>query len=553
MLKKIKISHRLKEKLKFFSIVVLISLFACIPYLGEGTIFAHDLSYHLSRIMNTAEEITNGNFPVFIHSNLLNGFGYGNPLFYPELFLYPAVVLFKLGMGILFSYKILIILATIVTFLTSFYAANYISKDKKISWITSCLYTFSLYRLVDIYVRGALGEVLAFMFLPILLVGLYDVLYGENKKWYLIPIALFCLINSHLLSFIMAVILILIICLVNIKKIIKNKIILKKLAVAAIVSLLLSMSFVVPYFEQTIDYDFNVEVHKNSAESLRDNAVDLKDVLGDEISSDGITVTKSIGILLIVLPVLMFFVKKDENEICYSFYKMIYAIGIVLLIVSTKLFPWINFECFGIIQFPYRLNIITTLLFSFVAGYSVMKVFENKEDAFKIIMILIFIISSKYIADVNVNPNSIDYEILMSGTLIGNGEYMPLGFDSSDDDVYSIYDFKTKIDYKKENSKLSFDYKKSDNEFKVHVPLTYYKGYKAYVIKDDVKTDDKIEVKRNELNSHLLLIGDSNIEGKIVVEYDMTIMQKIGYVISIMTLVLFINYIIYVEKIKIKE
>ena len=130
---------------------------------------------------------------------------------------------------------------------------------------------------------------------------------------------------------------------------------------------------------------------------------------------------------------------------------------------------------------------------------------------------------------------------------------MPLGFDSSDDDVYSIYDFKTKIDYKKENSKLSFDYKKSDNEFKVHVPLTYYKGYKAYVIKDDVKTDDKIEVKRNELNSHLLLIGDSNIEGKIVVEYDMTIMQKIGYVISIMTLVLFINYIIYVEKIKIKE
>ena len=537
MFKKIKISDKLKEKIKFLSIVILISLFACIPYLSEGTIFAHDLSYHLSRIMNTAEEIT---IITGSTSNLLNRFGYGNSLFYPELFLYPAVVLFKLGMGILFSYKILIILTTVVTFLTSFYAAKYISKDKKISWITSCLYTFSLYRLVDIYVRGALG-------------GLYDVFYGENKKWYLIPIALFCLINSHLLTFIMAVILILIVCLVNIKKIIKDKIILKKLSVAAIVSLLLSMSFVIPYFEQTIDYDFNVEVHKNSAESLRNNAVDLKDVLNDEISSDGITVTKSIGILLIVLPVLMFFVKKDENEKSYSFYKMIYIIGIFLLIVSTKIFPWIKFGCFGIIQFPYRLNIIITLLFSFVAGYSVMKVFENKEDVFKIFMILIFIVSSKYIADVNVNPNLIDYEILMSGSLIGNGEYMPIGFDSSDDDVYSIYDFQTKIDYEKEKSKLTFDYKKSDNEFKVHVPLTYYKGYTAYVVKDGIKTDDKIEVKRNELNSHLLLIGDSNIEGKIVVEYDMTLMQKAGYIISIMTLVLFINYIIYEEKIKIKE
>ena len=101
---------------------------------------------------------------------------------YPELFLYPAIILFKLGFGILFSYKMLIVFATIFTFLTSFYAAKFISKDKKIAWITSMLYSMSLYRLVDIYVRGALGEVLAFIFLPLILVGLYDVLYGDNKK-----------------------------------------------------------------------------------------------------------------------------------------------------------------------------------------------------------------------------------------------------------------------------------------------------------------------------------------------------------------------------------
>ena len=375
MFKKFKLSDNTKEKIKFVGIIIILSLFACLPYLNEGTIFAHDLTYHLSRIMNTTEEITNGNFPVFIHSNLLDGFGYGNPLFYPELFLYPAIILFKLGFGILFSYKMLIVLATIFTFLTSFYAAKFISKDKKIAWITSMLYSMSLYRLVDIYVRGALGEILAFIFLPLVLVGLYDVLYGDNKKWYLISLSLFAIMKSHLLSFIMTVLLILGICALHVKIIFKNKDKLKILLIAAGIAVCLCMSFILPYFEQTIAHDFNVEVHKNSVESLKENAIDLQEVFKNEFISDGLTVTKSLGILIIVLPILMFFVKDKNKE--YLFYCKMFLLGIIILVVSTKVFPWKYFGFLSIIQFPYRLNLITTLLFSFVSGYVVINVFNK--------------------------------------------------------------------------------------------------------------------------------------------------------------------------------
>ena len=154
MLKKLKlnINENLKDKIKFLFIMLMLTIFVCLPYISNGTIFAHDLAYHLSRIINTSNEISNGSFPVFIHSDLLNGLGYGNSLFYPELFLFPAILLVKLGFGVLLSYKALIFLITFSTFLTSYYSAKIISKDIKVSWITSILYTTALYRIVDINV-----------------------------------------------------------------------------------------------------------------------------------------------------------------------------------------------------------------------------------------------------------------------------------------------------------------------------------------------------------------------------------------------------------------
>ena len=50
-------------------------------------------------------------------------------------------------------------------------------------YLAAFLYVFSLYRFTDIYVRGALGEVLAFIFMPVALIGIYEVLWGDEKKW----------------------------------------------------------------------------------------------------------------------------------------------------------------------------------------------------------------------------------------------------------------------------------------------------------------------------------------------------------------------------------
>lgn len=551
---KIKISDKAKGIIKFICIMIVLTLFTCLPYLEEGTMFAHDLTYHLNRILGTSNEIGCGTFPVMIHSELLDSFGYGNPIFYPELFLYPAVVLVKLGFGLLFTYRMLIVLITFATFLVSYFSANVISKNSKISYLVSMFYTMSLYRLVDVFVRGALGEVIAFIFLPLVLSGFYNVIFDDNKKWYLICLGLFGLINSHILSFVITVILLVVLCLVNICKIIKDKKKIITLSIAAIVSILLTCSFVMPYIEQTMNHDFNVSVHKNSGESLKENAASLKEIVSNELVSNGITVSKGLGISLIVLPICIFMIKDKDKRKEFPFYITIYVIGMVFVYISSKLFPWEDMKIFGIIQFPYRLNMISTLLLSFVAAYSVYETFDIKDDIFKLVILFIIVITIGYLSSINVNPNGINYEILMSGSEIGNGEYVPVGFSPDDKDVYNIYEFDNKINYIKEGNVLKFEYIKNENEFKVHVPICYYKGYKAYLLNEEGKVKEEIEVRRNELNSHLLLISDNkDIEGTIIVKYEMTTIQKIGYIISIMTFVILVNYIIYVEKIKEKE
>jgi hypothetical protein len=235
-------NEKIKENFKILIIILVLTFLISIPYLNSEPIFVHDISYHTNRIVELANEIKNGNFPVLIHSNLLDGFGYANSLFYPELFLYIPAILIYCGVNFLISYKILTILSTFFTILFTYYAANRIFKKKNIAWTVTLLYSTAFYRLTDIYVRGAIGEVLAMTFLPLILAGIYEILLGDNKKWWIICFGFFELVNSHVLTFAMSVIFIILLCAININKIFKDKKRLINLVIAGVISILLICS-----------------------------------------------------------------------------------------------------------------------------------------------------------------------------------------------------------------------------------------------------------------------------------------------------------------------
>ena len=180
------------NKINFIIVAILLSIFACHRYLNNMMIFTHDLGYHLNRIMQISSGLNRGTFPILIHSGLLYNLGYANPLFYPELFLYlPAVVMSLFNLHVLTAYKLFLIVITFFTFLSMYYVTKKIFGKKEIAFLAGVLYIFSLYRLTGIYVRGALGELLAFIFVPILIYGLFNVLFDDTKSWPLICFGFF--------------------------------------------------------------------------------------------------------------------------------------------------------------------------------------------------------------------------------------------------------------------------------------------------------------------------------------------------------------------------
>lgn len=179
---------RLKEiKWSYYIIIILIALVLSAPLFTKGFIKSHDGFYHFSRNYATNKAILIGQIPPSIVPNFCNGFGYAWNVFYPPLGTYISGI-FSLLFSIITSMKLSIILAIIVSGIAMFKLMQKITKNDDMSLITSIIYISSTYFLSNIYCRMAMGEVISYMFLPILFYGLYDIFYDESKKNYYLTI-----------------------------------------------------------------------------------------------------------------------------------------------------------------------------------------------------------------------------------------------------------------------------------------------------------------------------------------------------------------------------
>ena len=220
-----------------------------------------------------------------------------------------------------------------------------------------------------------------------------------------------------------------------------------------------------------------------------------------------------------------------------------------MLIMTTKIFPWKHLPFLTIVQFPYRLNLFPTLFFALIGAKNYYELFENKKDACIILGLLIVILSGITLSNITLNFNPAIYQTFEDlidinkgvDREVGNGEYLPDSVDKTnlDLELYNINDKEHKIDFTRNNSTVEFEYNLNENDFELNVPLIYYKGYVAY-IKDNNGNTTKLEVLRNKENGEVLIKSDKNLSGIVTVEYKMTIIQKISYIISIISFIIIV-------------
>lgn len=175
-------------------------LLASAPLGFDAVLDGNDLYYQFNRFAGIQEALKSGQFPVKIHSTLLHGYGYGSPIFYPEWFLYLPALLGCAGVSLVNCYKLFILLLHAGTAALAYISFTGLLRSRRTGLAAALLYTLSVYRLIDVYTRAAVGEALAMAFLPLVIWGMYELFLGNHKKWYLAALGFTGIMQSHVLT-----------------------------------------------------------------------------------------------------------------------------------------------------------------------------------------------------------------------------------------------------------------------------------------------------------------------------------------------------------------
>ena len=193
-------SGRIRVKSYMPLIAAAMGLLVSLPYMNNILMDGHDIEFHLARIEGIYQGIRMGQFPVRINPVQLEGYGNITGIMYPQLFLYAPALLRCLGVSVMLAYKLLVVSINIMTAVFMYFAVKNICQSEKTAALAAFLYTFSAYRLMNVYTRSSLGEMLAMVFFPLVVWGMYEILWGDRKKWYILMLGMSGILQSHVLS-----------------------------------------------------------------------------------------------------------------------------------------------------------------------------------------------------------------------------------------------------------------------------------------------------------------------------------------------------------------
>lgn len=202
-----------------------------------------------------------------IHSSTLLGYGYAAPEFYPELFLYFPAALRNLGVSLSASVRVFEACINLATALACYLCVRSLMRSRRAAVGASVLYTLCIYRLVNLYTRATLGESLAMIFFPMVLLGLYEVLRRDEKRWPLLALGMTGVCMSHLLSTLFCAAFCALAAVLSVKKLFAEKRRVLAILLAAGVTALCGLWFYVPMMQYTAD-GISTSVVLNAAENV---------------------------------------------------------------------------------------------------------------------------------------------------------------------------------------------------------------------------------------------------------------------------------------------
>lgn len=509
-----------------------------------------DFYFHLSRIDGMARSLKAGYFPPRILLGWMENYGVGSGFYYPDMLMLIPAGLCMLGVSAIDAFRFFLIFCTFLSLLSIYHSAKNIRGGSRLSgFFAAILYAFAAYRLTCVFYRNALGEVQAFIFYPLIVWGLTDILNGKTEQWKIFALGFFGLLMSHMISLAIAGILCAVTLLFFISRLIRNKQLIFAFAKAAVITILLGAFFLLPMAEQAMKTELEINVFaKRPFEIEIYNLMPFYSIFlpfspWDQINNNAHAYP---GLSLLLVPVLrLFLLKRKEEKLSMKTADRIMLCGLFLLIVGTDLFPWQFFKwLLARIQFTWRFFSPATVLLCIAGGIYSAVFFTfaaNKKLAAGLVIFAAMLTGFPMLIH-TFNTKLYPVENLrISDKIISGVEYIPSDFfypfqisernkvQPSGTDVTIFNSWRRNLGFI-----FSFEHETESEPMDYSVPLIYYYGYKATLTGEN-STEKLIPVTRDNLG--LVRVNDEGLQnGTIRVWYAKTRVQIIGETISLVTL-----------------
>ena len=534
-----------KNQFEILYALLALLLICALSYFYSPLLERADTVFHYNRLSLVIDALRNGAYPIYMDYGSINRYGYLTNAFYPDLILLPFAIV-GLFTSLKTSFLTLIFITSVCTFYFTYTCVKCIFKSKYIGYIAALLYTFCLYRIFDVYYRGAMAEYMAFTFLPIVLLGIYQISNGNYHKWYIFTIGCFLLLNTHLITTAMVGLAVVIYIVINCKQYIHQRKRIKYLAISIFATVLLSLGFLVPFAEQLLSnqFYFSTQPATDIKYSLLTMNKILEGLLNTVYSANELPQAKLGGMLFFLLFARLF-IRCRYNKIKYIDIAVILAFG--LIFSANYYFPWtyFPFKYMQFIQHPVRLLMIASFILSIACSYYIAHV--TIKSKYKKWVLLILIGVTFLIIKTN---GSNYYEIFkISGTIgnhvekglsIGGAEYLPSRITSVDD----LWKTPRKLVYNKENIKItnidlseakaSFDVVNLSTKDSIIIPFTYYKGYQ---ISSNGKDLEYVQSEKG------LIKIDVDKQSTIQMSYIGTTLQKTSNYLALLFILIFVVFV----------
>lgn len=549
------------KKEKYYYFFLLLSWVILIyPLIDTKLIPGHDYVFHVTRILDVAEAIEVGIFPVDIYVDDVRFWGTPVGIFYPGLFNYVPVLLKIAGVPVEICYNIFIAFIFLLGVFSSWYGFSLLTRSKSVGFFSAVLFVSSGYYLSDAYIRNALGELLGLSFLPLAMacIGYFITKNNISAKIYIMGLlSVSAIVQSHVLSSCFLVLFGLFHLILHCRKFSVQKF--YRLLFVILSLLLLNANFIIPFL---IFYK-SVPVSIDFVETF---------------SQSGWPVSVTFQFLILwsfwLLVALLFFFSGILHSLGFIWNRMVsrcnagyqslliwskvyvpyFLSGLLFLFMSTDSFPWDNLQAlkhfFEIMQFPLRFLGIATLYFCVCGGFGIRMALRNiklkkRSFGFSACVICMMGLMALYVfAPVSSSsywkiPEKIYWERMQS-----SADY---------DYLYKDIDVKKLIrqgnryisdadigNYKKVISDISFSYS-TINDAKITLPLVNYPGYVA-------ADQDGRKIELEEDDNHMIVIPLAKGSGAVTVWYQGLFLFKIADCVSLVSTFIFAGLIIWIYR-----